>query len=190
MKGSITFFTGPMFCGKTLELVRHLQIHAAQRVPTVCIRPMTDTRSRKVESRAGLTYEAISIPDADEQTVTDIIERYDVIGVDEMQFFSKDIVPILHQAARHGKVILTSGLDTDFRGLVFPSALALFSLPETEIHRSRSVCSVCRKHNATRTQRLKNGQPVNRNEPTVAIEGADANYSYEPRCSDHHVVLG
>lgn len=177
-----------MFCGKTLELVRHLQIYAAQQVPTICLRPLTDTRSSRVQSRAGMSYDGLTIRDSDLNAVQEIIDRYEVIGVDEVQFFSKDLVPLLHQAARQGKIILISGLDADFRGEVFPSSLALLTNPETEVHRTRAVCSVCRKHNATRTQRLKNGEPVSRNEPTIAIEGSHAEYTYEPRCVDHHIL--
>lgn len=189
MPGSLTFFTGPMACGKTLELVRHLQIHAAQQVPTVCIRPATDTRSEKVQSRSGLSYDGLTVQDDDLAAIRRVLDDYAVIGADEAQFFSPTIVPLLHDAIRRGKTILVSGLDTDFRGEVFPTALALMSLPETVIQRTRAVCSVCREHNATRTQRLKDGEPVRRDEPVVAVEDSSATISYEPRCLAHHVVL-
>lgn len=188
MLGSLTFFTGPMACGKTLELVRHLQIHAAQQVPTICIRPATDTRSEKVQSRSGMSYDGLTVHDGDLDGIRQILERYDVIGADEAQFFSPTIVPLLHDATRHGKTILISGLDTDFRGEVFPTALALLALPETIVQRTRAVCSVCRQHNATRTQRFMDGQPVRRDEPIVAVENSNATISYEPRCLEHHEV--
>lgn len=188
MLGSITFFTGPMACGKTLELVRHLQIYAAQQVPTVCIRPATDTRSEKIQSRSGMSYSGLTIGDSDLDGIRGVLEHYDVLGVDEAQFFSPAIVPVLHQATLRGKTILISGLDTDFRGEVFPTALALLALPETVVQRTRAVCSSCRQHNATRTQRLKDGEPVGRDEPVVAVEDSNATISYEPRCLEHHVV--
>lgn len=189
MSGSLTFFTGPMACGKTLELVRHLQIHSEQRVPTICIRPATDTRSENIRSRSGLSYDGLTIPPDDVTTLRRLLEEYDVIGVDESQFFSPDVVPHLHDAMRRGKTILVSGLDTDFRGGVFPTALALLALPETIVQRTRAVCAVCRQHTASRTQRLKNGEPVRRDEPIVAVEGAEAATTYEPRCVEHHAVL-
>lgn len=189
MSGSLTFFTGPMACGKTLELVRHLRIHSEQRVPTICVRPATDTRSDDVRSRSGLTFAGVTVPNDDPQTLAEILSKYDVIGVDEFQFFSPRMVPLLHDAMRNGKTILISGLDTDFRGEVFPAALALLALPETIVQRTRAVCAVCRQHNATRTQRLKNGEPVRRDEPVVEVEGAEATTTYEPRCVEHHAVL-
>ncbi|MFZ2804523.1 MAG: thymidine kinase [Patescibacteria group bacterium] len=188
MPASLTFFTGPMACGKTLELVRHLQIYAEQRVPTVCLRPATDTRSDVIRSRSGLSYDGLTIPADDLDALRRALTDYAVIGLDEAQFFSPDVVPLLHDALRQGKTILISGLDTDFRGEVFPTALALMALPETIVERSRAVCSVCREHNASRTQRLKNGEPASANEPIVAVEGAEATITYEPRCLAHHVI--
>lgn len=177
-----------MFCGKTLELVRHLQIYAAQGIPTICVRPATDNRSDKIQSRSGLSYDGITIPDADTTALTRILDEYRVIGIDEAQFFSINIIPLLHRGMKQGKIILISGLDSDFRGEIFPTALALLSLPETIVQRSRAVCSVCREHNATRTQRLKNGEPVSIDEPVVAVEHIGTEITYEPRCVSHHIL--
>lgn len=190
MSGSITFFTGPMACGKTLELVRHLQIYAEQRVPTICLRPALDTRSARVESRSGLAYDGLTVPEQNLAAIQQAMEPYRVIGIDELQFFSKEIVPLLEEAMRHGKTILVSGLDTDFRGEIFPTAIALMSIPETIIQRSRAVCSVCREHTATRTQRLRNGHPVRRDDPIVTVEHDGDAVTYEPRCITHHQVVG
>lgn len=189
MLGTLTFFTGPMACGKTLELVRHLQIYSEQRVPTICLRPATDTRGENVHSRSGMSYNGLTIDPADITAIEAVIQDHQVIGIDEAQFFDIAIVPALHAALRNGKTIMLSGLDTDFRGEIFPIATALFALPETIVERTRAVCAVCRQHNATRTQRLKNGEPVRRDEPVVAVEGAEITVSYEPRCLEHHVVL-
>lgn len=189
MPGSLTFFTGPMACGKTLELIRHLQIYSEQHIPTICVRPSTDTRSEHVRSRSGMGFDGLTVPHADEASLRNILTQYDVIGVDEAQFFSPDTIPLLHTAMRRGKTILVAGLDTDFRGEIFPTALALLALPETIVQRTCAVCAVCRQHNATRTQRLKNGEPVQRDEPIVAVEGAETAVTYEPRCVEHHIVL-
>lgn len=177
-----------MCCGKTLELVRHLQIYAEQRVPTICLRPATDTRSEDVRSRSGLSFAGLTIPFDDLNALRRVLEEYHVIGIDEVQFFSPDIVPLLHDAMRRGKVILVSGLDSDFRGELFPATTALIAFPETIIKRTRAVCAVCLQHNATRTQRLKNGEPVRRDEPQIAVEGAESSITYEPRCLEHHVL--
>jgi thymidine kinase len=177
-----------MACGKTLELVRHLQIYAAQQVPTICLRPALDTRTSRVESRSGMAFDGLTVPEDDIEAIKNAMANYDVIGIDELQFFTAELIAVIDDAMRHGKTILVSGLDTDFRGQIFPTAIALMSIPETVIQRSRAVCSVCRQHNATRTQRLKNGVPVRADEPSLVVEQAGDAITYEPRCVEHHEI--
>ncbi len=187
-QGSITFFTGPMACGKTLELVRHLQIFHEQKIPTVCLRPSLDTRTPTVQSRSGLLHDAVAIDIQYPDAMVEMMKNFDVIGLDEFELFSADVAPLLEQQLRRGKTILVSGLDTDFRGTVFPAAHAIMALPETIVQRLRAVCGVCRNYNATRTQRLRNGEPVSANDPVILIEGSQSNVTYEARCLEHHYV--
>ncbi|MBM3204422.1 thymidine kinase [Candidatus Uhrbacteria bacterium] len=186
--GSLTFFTGPMACGKTLELVRHLHIFREQQIPLVCIRPAIDTRTPTVQSRSGLLHDAVAIVTSDLLALTEAMVGKVVIAIDEFQFFPAEIVSVLEQELRKGKTILLSGLDTDFRGILFPSSQAVLALPETIIQRSRAVCSVCHQYNATRTQRLKNGQPVGKDDPVVVVEHANDIITYEARCLEHHQI--
>ena len=39
-----------------------------------------------------------------------------VIGIDEVQFFSSEIVPVICSLVDHGKRVIVAGLDLDFRG--------------------------------------------------------------------------
>ena len=187
--GSLTFFTGPMASGKTLELVRNLQIFREQQIPLICVRPSSDTRTQNLQSRGGLVCEeARVIQPNDAKTFLELVSDKTVIGIDEIQLFPIEIVSLLKEELRHGKTILVSGLDTDFRGIPFPTSAALMALPETVIHRARAVCGVCRRYNATRSQRLRDGQPVPADDPLVLIEGANDNVTYEARCLLHHVI--
>ena len=186
--GSLTFFTGPMACGKTLELVRHLQIFQEQRIPLICLRPTIDTRTPTVQSRAGLLHDAVAIETNNLLAFSEALIGKVIIGIDEVHFFPIEIVSILEQELRKGKTILLSGLDTDFRGAMFPTSTAIMSLPETIVHRSRAVCSICHQYNATRTQRLKNGQPVSIDDPLVLIDQSQDSITYEARCLEHHEI--
>ncbi len=187
--GSLTFFTGPMASGKTFELVRHLHIFREQQVPLVCLRPSTDNRTPTVQSRDGLLQDAIAVDPQNLTMLTRYLSEAQVIGIDEVQFFTPTIIQVLEQALRQGKTLLVAGLDADFRGLLFPAAQAIMSLPETIVSRSRAVCAVCHRYNATRTQRLRNGQPVFFDDPLVLIEHSAKETTYEARCLEHHVVL-
>jgi len=178
-----------MACGKTLELVRNLQIFREQQIPLVCLRPSIDTRGATVQSRSGLMLdEARAVDPNDTKSLLELMDDKTVIGIDEIQLFPSDIVSILKEELRRGKTILLSGLDTDFRGIPFSTSAALMALPETVIHRSRAVCGVCRRYNASRTQRLRDGQPVTADDPLVLIEGSQGNVTYEARCLQHHYI--
>ncbi|MDO8583933.1 MAG: thymidine kinase [bacterium] len=187
-QGSLTFFAGPMACGKTLELVRHLHIFKEQRIPLICLRPLSDTRTEKVQSRTGLLYDALAVDANDMIAVQKAMQGKAVIGIDEIQFFPAQIASVLEDELRKGKIILAAGLDTDFRGILFPSAAAIMAIPETIIQRSRAVCSVCHQYNATRSQRLRNGKPVPIDDPPVVVENSDAVTTYEARCLEHHEI--
>ncbi len=184
--GSMTFFTGPMFCGKTLELIRHLQIFQEQQIPLICLRPAIDTRTSTLESKSGLKLDGQIVNPEDLDTIKELIRDKWVIGVDEVNFFTPELVPILVEELRRGKTILLSGIDTNFRAELFPTTQAILAIPETIVQRSRSVCSICRQHNATRTQRLRNGKPVPKEDPMVLVEGSAENVTYEARCLEHY----
>lgn len=186
--GSLTFFAGPMFSGKTLELVRHLQIFQEQKIPLICLQPSFDTRTPSVQSKSGLLIESVLVDANDLEQIQKLIDDKFVIGIDEVQFFTLGLVSILEAQLRKGKTILAAGLDTDFRACMFPVSQALMALPETIVERSRSVCSVCRRYNATRTQRLRNGVPVPPSESSTVIENSESAMTYEARCLEHHVI--
>lgn len=186
--GSLTFFAGPMSSGKTLELIRHLQIFQQQQIPLICLRAATDTRTSKVESRAGIMLDGFMVNPTDLEAIKEAIRDKWVIGVDEVNYFTPGLIPILVDELRKGKTILVSGIDTNFRGELFATTLALMAVPETIIIRSRAVCAVCRQYNATRSQRLRDGKPVPKDDPEILVEGSAANVTYEARCLQHHEV--
>lgn len=186
-EGSLTFFTGPMSCGKTLELIRHLQIFKEQQIPMICLRPESDVRTPIVQSRSGLSLlDAVSVDVNDLDRIEGLMRDKFVIGIDEIIFFAPTIVPLLEAEVRRGKTVMVAGLDNDFSGKLFPTSAALMELPETIIQRSRAVCSICRRYNATRTQRLRDGKPVAANDPQELVEGSVSNVTYEARCLEHH----
>ena len=107
----------------------------------------------------------------------------EVVAIDEVQFFDKDIVEVCEYLADKGIRVMVAGLDKDFRGESFGVMPELLTRAEF-VTKLTAVCAKCGAP-ATRTQRLVNGKPAGFEDPIVMV-GADE--SYEPRCRHCHQV--
>ena len=183
---SMEVICGSMFCGKTEELIRRLRRAIIARKKVQVFKPAIDNRYtvEKVHSHAGMEIDAVPIDDINE------IYKYlkddtDVIGIDEAQFFSPDIVTVAEDLVNRGKRLIFAGLDTDFRGEPFGSMPILMAKAE-RVDKLNAICMVCGEP-ACRTQRLVNGQPAHYDDPLVIVGTSEM---YEARCRKHHEVPG
>lgn len=183
--GRIEIICGSMFSGKTEELIRRLRraIIAKQKVQV--FKPIIDKRYHveKVTSHNGAMFEAVPV-----DTAVDILSLVEpdttVVAIDEVQFFEPDIVQICDELANKGKRVICGGLDMDFRGEPFGPMPALIAQAE-EVAKLHAICVVCRE-DASRTQRLIDGQPAAYDDPIVMVGAAEV---YEARCRSCHQVL-
>ena len=106
-----------------------------------------------------------------------------VIAIDEVQFFDDDVVAVCEELALRGKRVIVAGLDTDFRGEPFGPMPALLAKAES-VRKLHAICMVCGGE-ASRTQRLIDGQPAYYEDPVVLIGASE---SYEARCRGCHQV--
>lgn len=182
--GRLEVITGPMFCGKTDELIRRLRRATIARQNVVVFKPGFDLRyeKEKVKSHAGNEYDAIPIESASE-----IPQRLDndvtVVAVDEAQFFREDIAQVCQDLVDRGLRVIVAGLDMDFRGEPFGHMPTLLAQAE-EVDKLYAICMECGEK-ATRTQRLVDGEPADYNDPVVIVGAAEM---YEARCRQHHQV--
>jgi len=173
-----------MFSGKTEELIRRVRraLHARRRVRV--FKHALETRSEPAEIRShdGRVYEALSVASGAE-----LLERVgwdtDLLALEEAQFFEEDIVEVLQSLADAGCEAVVAGLDTDFRGEPFGPMPALLCVAD-EVVKLRAICAVCGR-DASRTQRLVDGEPAPASAPTILIGAAE---HYEARCRHHHEV--
>ncbi len=183
---SMEVICGSMFCGKTEELIRRLRRAIIARKKVQVFKPAIDNRYtvEKVHSHAGMEIDAVPIDD-----INDIYKYLeddtDVIGIDEAQFFSPDIVTVAENLVNRGKRLIFAGLDTDFRGEPFGSMPILMAKAE-RVDKLNAICMVCGEP-ACRTQRLVNGQPAHYDDPLVIVGTSEM---YEARCRKHHEVPG
>jgi thymidine kinase len=182
--GSLEVITGPMFSGKTEELIRRLRRARIARLKVQVFKPALDTRFQpgKVISHAGADTDAIPIPSANE-LLRQMESDTRVVAIDETQFFDDEIVPAIQELADDDIRVIVAGLDTDFRAEPFGPMPLLMAKAE-RLDKLAAICMVC-GNPASRTQRLILGQPASYFEPIIAIGAADV---YEARCRAHHVV--
>jgi thymidine kinase len=182
--GWIEVVAGPMFSGKSEELIRRVTRAMIARQPVQVFKPAIDDRydAVAVASHAGRTLRAEAVAD-----VAALRARVDgasrVVAVDEAQFFDPELVPLALEWADAGRRVIVAGLDLDFRGAPFGPMPALLAQAEV-VEKLTAICR-CGKA-ATRTQRLIAGSPAHEHDPVILVGAAEA---YEPRCRSCHVVL-
>jgi len=184
--GWIEVICGSMFSGKTEELIRRLRraTFAKQKVQT--FKPAIDDRYAMdaVTSHNGEQFHAKPVQRAEE--ILDLVEPDTlVVAIDEAQFFDEAIVQVAEQLANNGKRVICAGLDMDFRGEPFGPMPALIARAEL-VDKLHAICVVC-GNEASRTQRLINGQPANYHDSILLV---GANEVYEARCRACHQVPG
>ncbi len=183
-QGRLEVITGPMFCGKTDELLRRLRraIIAKQKIQV--FKPGFDVRygSQKVTSHAGNEYNAFPI-DSITELPSKLQADVTVVAIDEAQFFEEEIVDVVQNLVDRGIRVIVAGLDMDFRGVPFGSMPQLLARAEI-VDKLHAICMVCGEE-ATRTQRLVNGEPAYYDDPIIIVGASEM---YEARCRIHHQV--
>ncbi len=185
--GYIEVVCGPMFAGKTEELIRRIKRLEYAKIPYVVFKPKLDDRygDNVIKSHNKNEKAAINIEKANE-IYTHLKDReVEVIIVDEAQFFDDALPEVVDDLADKGYRVIVGGLDRNFRGEPFGPMPYILALAEV-VTKLTAICQVSGKP-ATRTQRIINGKPANFNDPIVLI---DAEESYEPRSRNKHVVPG
>ena len=183
-KGWIEVITGPMFAGKSEELIRRIRTLKYAKKNIVCFKPSIDDRysETSIASHAGGRYKAYPVQTI-EQIKSHVDKDVDVVAIDEIQFFGDDILPIIDEFANNGIRVMCAGLDMDFRGEPFGIMPKLLAEAEF-VTKLTASCKVCGEA-ATRTQRIINGNPAYYEDPVVQVGASEC---YEARCRHHHQV--
>lgn len=175
--GWIEVVTGCMFNGKTEELIRRLRRAKIAKQKVVIFKPKIDTRysDNSIVSHSEQSLPSILIEDAKE--ILDLVDDAQVVGIDEAQFFSSNLVEICNKLADQGKRVIVAGLDMDYRGIPFEPMPQLLSIAEY-ITKSLAICVVC-GNPADRTQRKTASSE------RVIVGATDL---YEARCRKCHYI--
>ena len=176
---SFELITGPMGCGKTEELLRRIRRCVIARKKMKVFSPVIDTRSKGdyIESRNGLWADAIKVEHS-LQILQHVKPDDEMIAIDELQFFDSNIMSVITKLMNDGKKVVGTGLELDFKCEPFGHMPELMCLA-TKVDKLHAVCMKCGSEHATRTQRLIDGKPADKNSPLIMIGGDE---TYEARC--------
>ncbi|MDD3099621.1 MAG: thymidine kinase [Bacilli bacterium] len=184
--GWIEIVTGPMFAGKSEELIRRIKRLEYAKKKVLVFRPRIDNRYSldEVVSHSNNRRKSIVI-DAAKNILPFISEDTYAVVIDEIQFLDHELIPLSEHLANIGIRVILGGLDSDFRGEPFAVTSEMMARAEF-VTKLTAICVRCGSP-ATKTQRIVNGKPAHYLDPIVVVGAAEA---YEPRCRHCHEVLG
>lgn len=178
--GSIEVVCGPMFSGKTEELIRRVKRAQIAKLRVQIFKPKIDDRydANDVVSHSSQTVKAIPVMDSDE-LLGKVHDLTRVVGIDEVQFFDNKIVDIANKLANRGFRVICAGLDLDFKGVPFGPMPELLAIAD-EVQKISAICTICGAP-ATRSHRL-----IQKEDSDQVLVGESE--SYEARCRQHWFV--
>jgi thymidine kinase len=175
MSGWIEVIAGSMYSGKTEELIKRVRRSQYAKLKTQVFKPMLDNRYHDTNVASHDKNQIVAIPLKDINDVWDFLEdQTQVIGFDEGQFFTNDLVKVCRDLAARGLRVIVAGLDMDWRGQPFEPIPTLMAIAE-DVCKPRAICTQC-GNLASYTQKLRG--------TGSQIEiGSEENY--EARCRVH-----
>lgn len=184
--GWIELIAGPMFSGKTEELLRRVTRARIAKQQVQLFKAGIDGRYAQdaVASHAGRELAALPV-----HTAAELRQRLEagvqVVAIDEVQFFDEAVVDLIQALADGGVRVIASGLDLDFRAEPFGFMPRLMALAE-QVDKLTAICVRCGAP-GTRSQRLLQGRPAGPEDPLIVVGAAEA---YEARCRACHELHG
>ncbi len=183
-KGQLEVICGSMFSGKSEELIRRLRRAQIAKRNTLAFKHNLDGRKslEHLVSHNGSKIHAFAVDKA--TMVTDLIPpEIEVVGIDEIQFFSNDVIGVVQELVDAGKRVICAGLDLDFRGVPFSCIPGLMAIADT-VTKFNAICMQC-GNDAHFTQRLINGKPAKHTDPLIMVGAQEC---YEARCRNCFVI--
>ena len=170
--GQLEVICGPMFSGKTEELIRRLKRAVIARRKVQVFKPRIDTRY-DVQALVSHSQQKMlsTVVASAAEVLSRLAQDVEVVGIDEVQFLGPDIVPVVKSLADRGLRVVVAGLDQDYRGRPFDPMPQLLAEAEY-ITKELAICVVC-------------GQPAGRSQRTIDSDAqvhVGALDAYEPRC--------
>lgn len=154
--GWIEVICGPMFSGKTEELIRRLRRAQIAKQKVQVFKPVIDRRYSDSEVVSHSDQRTQAMPVEAAGRVLELLEAdTEVVAIDEAQFFDASLVAVCDRLATSGKRVLVAGLDTDYRSEPFDPMPQLMARAEY-VTKLLAICVRC-GNPANRSLRVAGG---------------------------------
>jgi thymidine kinase len=183
MEPKIEIICGPMFSGKTEELIRRLKRLKYSKQDFLLFKPKMDNR---YSEDMVITHDKVEISAIPIEKAADILSICDehpnvkVVAIDEAQFFynepSYNLVKVVQMLKLNDYRVIINGLDMDFQGNPFGLMPQLMAIAD-DIKKLKSVCVIC-GNDANMSSRLVSADHLS----IVELGSQD---KYQPRCYKH-----
>ena len=173
--GKLEVICGPMFSGKSEELLRRLKRAQIAKQPFQLYKPLIDNRYSEthVVTHSGAEMKCCVISHA--VSLLEAVDDVGIIAIDEAQFLDENTPIIVEKLVKNGKRVIVAGLDMDSNGKPFGPMPQLMAIAE-KVSKVVAVCDVC-GCDATHTHRRAAAD-----RDTVLVGASEL---YEARCREH-----
>lgn len=181
MSGNLEIIIGPMFSGKSTEIIRKIRLLQKIDKKILVVKPLIDNRyiSDKIISHNYESVDCILVNNLFEIN-DNIISEHDTVVIDEGQFFQDLVITISKWLNTFNINIIVAGLDGDFQCKPIGQILNLIPLSNKCI-KLNSLCNICKDGTeAPFSFRL------DQSKETILVGGSD---KYMPLCRKHYNAL-
>ncbi len=178
--GFLEVIAGPMYSGKTEELIRLVKRASIGKKKVQVYKHAIDTRygkDKKVFSHAGVSFKSYLITDAS-QILQKLHKNTQIVAIDEAQWFGVDLIPVIMELVEKGIYVVVSGLAMTYDRQPFAPMPTLMAIADKTTKLS-AICSIC-GDDAVFHKRINTDKDINPLDADPALVGrSDA---YEARC--------
>jgi thymidine kinase len=179
--GRVEVIAGPMFAGKTEELLRRVRraVIAGRKVQVFTHALDTRRGTGRLATHAGLDYPSVAASSAAD-IEREVRPGTDLVAIDEAHFFGTDLVAVIGRLAARGMVVVVAGLDVTFAGLPFEPLPSLMALAE-RVDKLTAICAICGR-DAVYHVRLASTEAT---AADLVVEHVGGLEKYQARCRRH-----
>ncbi|AWX69298.1 thymidine kinase [[Mycoplasma] anseris] len=158
-EGMIEVIVGPMFSGKSEELLKRLRILEYAKFKSLVVKPVFDKRFSETEivSRCGVRHKTHTIENANQ--IYDLLKQddYQAVLIDEANFFGNDLIEVADNLANKGLLVIISGLDQDYKRRPFGPMPQLMAIAE-RVTKLQAICVVCQHAASTSFRKIESDE--------------------------------